>query len=118
VLTFFTCFVRLTGRDEDDDDDDDDVESFPSTTPSPVALFVGVPDVAHALKPDAQCLMPALPRGVIVGSAIISTVVRASCPDASSGGRCTRAECPCHLYEWHLTNVKRYKRPRKVKRQR
>jgi len=41
-----------------------------------------------------------LRRGVIVGSAAI-------------------AKCVQHngLYEWHLTDVKRYKRPRKVKRQ-
>lgn len=38
-----------------------------------------------------------LPRGVIVGSAVIS--------------KCVMGET---YYEWHLADVKRYKRPRKV----
>ncbi len=77
-----------------------------------------------------------LPTGVIVGSATITqcTVVRASCPNgngARAGSPChrngtragspchqngTRAGSPCHRhYQWHLSDVKRLKRPRKPK---
>ena len=67
---------------------------------------------------------PGAPTGVIVGSATITrcTVVRASrhgesptetCPN----GNGTRAGSPCHChYQWHLSDVKRLKRPRKPKR--
>ena len=58
---------------------------------------------------------PRAPTGVIVGSATITrcTVVRASCPN----GNGTRAGSPCHYhYQWHLSDVKRLKRPRKPKR--
>jgi len=41
-----------------------------------------------------------LPTGVIVGSAVIAKCVK-----------------NCDGYEWHLSDVKRYKRPRRVKRQ-
>ena len=58
---------------------------------------------------------PGVPTGMIVGSATITrcTVVRASCPN----GNGTRAGSPCHrYYQWHLSDVKRLKRPRKPKR--
>lgn len=49
---------------------------------------------------DASSL-DALPRGVIVGSAVISHVTNGT----------------PNLSEWHLTDVRRYKKPRKTKRQ-
>ena len=58
---------------------------------------------------------PGAPTGVIVGSTTITrcTVVRASRPN----GNGTRAGSPCHRhYQWHLSDVKRLKRPRKPKR--
>ena len=57
---------------------------------------------------------PGVPTGVIVGKATITrcTVVRASCQN----GQGARAGSPCHQhYEWHLSDVKRLKRPRKPK---
>jgi hypothetical protein len=45
-----------------------------------------------------------LPTGVIVGSAVVAKCVRT--PGSESRG----------TYEWHLSDVKRYKRPRRVKR--
>lgn len=55
-----------------------------------------------------------LPTGVIVGSAIISgcEVAPASCLCGSD----SQHERLCDQYEWHLTNVKRYKRLRAPRR--
>ena len=49
--------------------------------------------------PHGRGSLEALPIGVIVGSAVIS--------------KCIRGEM---YYEWHLKDVKRYKRPRKLPR--
>ncbi len=56
-----------------------------------------------------------LHAGVIVGTAIITgcTVVRASRPNGNGAW----AGRPCHQhYQWHLSDVKRLKQPRKPKR--
>ena len=59
--------------------------------------------------------LDALPRGVIVGSAVIRQCVR---PPGTPGQLSTdNCQLTTPLYEWHLTDVKRYKRPRRVKRQ-
>jgi hypothetical protein len=67
-----------------------------------------------------------LPRGVIVGSAVVAKCVAVTSRDYSGGegaellGKPT-APLPdgrgslTALYEWHLTNVKRYKRPQPPK---
>jgi len=59
--------------------------------------------------PVASCQLPEgkeLPRGVIVGTAVISR-----CQPTTNNSQ------PTTLYEWHLTDVKRLARPRKPKRQ-
>ncbi|MGI9012663.1 MAG: ASCH domain-containing protein [Phycisphaerales bacterium] len=62
---------------------------------------IAVPALADLERwPGADCRVSALHTGVIVGSAVIS-----SCT-AENGHYC-----------WHLSDVRRYKRPRKVKRQ-
>ncbi len=69
------------------------------------------PTLSHPPKMERE----QLPTGVIVGTAIITggRVVRASCPN----GNGARAGSPCHHhYQWHLSDVKRLKRPRKPKR--
>ncbi len=56
--------------------------------------------IPHLVTPSpTHLVIPILPRGVIVGSAVIAD--------------CTRNN---RHYEWHLTGVKRYKHPRKPKR--
>ena len=58
------------------------------------------PAVSDTLAPAlSQRETEALPRGVIVGSAVIA-----------------QCEANNSHYEWHLTDVKRLKRPRKPKR--
>lgn len=57
------------------------------------------------LRPDGRGSLKALPTGVIVGSAVI-----ARCSPPSGHGEF--GDC----WQWHLKDVRRYKRPRKLQR--
>lgn len=77
--------------------------------------WAGVPPVNGHQTGNGEWAMgngsASLPTGVIVGTAIISRCVGPLLP-IDKGRRITD-----FVYEWHLTSIKRFKTPRKPKRQ-
>lgn len=71
-------------------------------------------DSTHGLAPSLNGEgIDDLPRGVIVGSAVISKCVAAGTPTLRVGPHAPGSESR-GTFEWHLTGVKRYKRQRRV----
>jgi hypothetical protein len=68
-------------------------------------------DRTLSLTADIWPLTCSFPTGVIVGTAVISKC----CPHRSTDNPAPEAQgSGPTLYEWHLTSVKRFKRPRKL----